>query len=104
DTVGAFDTNSERAESQQLVQFINSLPKGEIVAGAAIDDASHALTAQAFAALQSLGVAGDLRPQFRVGQAFVGIKGIAAGQAVEDMNAHFPANVAIGKNVTKANV
>lgn len=104
DAVGAFDTNSDRAESQRLAQFIDALPNGEIVAGAAIDDASLALTGQAFTALQTLGVAGDLRPQLRVGQAFVGIKGSVPGQAVEDMNAHFPANVAIGKNVNKENV
>ncbi len=104
DVVGSFDTNSDRNESARLAQFIADLPQGEIVAGAAIDDASQALTPKAFAALQSIGVAGDLRAQFRVGHAFVGIKGIAPGQAVEAMNDHLPANVAIGKNVNRDGV
>ncbi|RIK24165.1 MAG: hypothetical protein DCC52_12630, partial [Chloroflexi bacterium] len=85
--------------SRRLVEFINALPNGEIVAGAAIDDASQALTPEAFAALQTLGVAGDVRAQFRAGHAFIGRKGLAPGQAVEDLSARIPANVAIGKNV-----
>ncbi|HZQ10108.1 MAG TPA: interleukin-like EMT inducer domain-containing protein [Anaerolineae bacterium] len=104
DAVDSFDTNSDKTESARLAQFIADLPQGEIVAGAAIDDASQALTPKAFAALQTVGVAGDLRNQLRVGHAFVGIKGIAPGQAVEEMNDHLPANVAIGKNVNQDRV
>jgi len=99
DAVGAFDTFADKDASRRLVEFINALPNGEIVAGAAIDDASQALTPEAFAALQTLGVAGDVRAQFRAGHAFIGRKGLAPGQAVEDLSARIPANVAIGKNV-----
>jgi hypothetical protein len=104
DAVGAFDTFADRNASQQLANFVAALPQGEIVAGVAIDEASNALTDKAFTALQTLGVAGDLRTQFRAGHAFVGIKGLAPGQAVEDMNAHFPANIAMGKNVSTERV
>lgn len=55
----------------------------------------------AFNALQALGVASDIRKQFRAGHAFIGIKGTAPGQAVEDLNAQVPASVAIGSDVTK---
>jgi hypothetical protein len=104
DAVGSFDTFADKDASRRMIEFINALPQGEIVAGAAIDDASKALMNEAFAALQMLGVAGDVRSQFRAGHAFIGIKGIEPGQAVEDLNAHLPANVVVGKNVNKARV
>lgn len=101
DAVGNFDTFGDPTASKQLSQFVNALPHGEIVAGAAIDDASQKLGNDAITALESLGVSGNVRKQFRAGHAFVGIAGSAAGQAVEDLNADVPAGVAIGKNVTK---
>lgn len=104
DAVGAFDTFADKAESRRLIEFVTALPQGEIVAGAAVDDASRALTNDAFAALQSLGVAGDVRDRFRAGHAFIGIKGLSPGQAVEDVNALVPANVSVGKNVDKDRV
>lgn len=104
DAVGSFDTFADRAASRRLVEFIRALPPGEIVVGVAIDDASKELTTDAFAALQSLGVAGDARAQFRAGHAFIGLKGLAPGQAIEDLNARAPANVTVGKNITKPRV
>lgn len=104
DAVGSFDTFADRAASRRLVEFIRALPSGEIVVGVAIDDASKELTTDAFAALQSLGVAGDARAQFRAGHAFIGLKGLAPGQAIEDLNARAPANVTVGKNITKPRV
>jgi hypothetical protein len=104
DAVGAFDTFGDINASARLSDFVAALPEGEIVAGVTIDEASYLLSNEAVAALQSLGVAGDVRGLFRAGQAFVGIKGLELGQAVEDMNATVPANVAIGKNVGKEGV
>lgn len=101
DAVGNFDTFADSTASQQLSRFVNALPRGEIVAGAAIDDASQKLGNDAITALEALGVSGNVRKQFRAGHAFVGIHGSAAGQAVEDLNAEIPASVAIGKSVTK---
>lgn len=99
EAVGSFDTFGDPDASRRLSQFVQGLPDGEIVAGVAIDDVSRALTKEAVDALRALGVAHDGRGQFRAGHAFVGVKGAAAGQAVEDVNARLPANVAIGKNV-----
>lgn len=104
DAVGAFDTFADENASRKLGDWVGALPAGEIVAGVAIDDASQKLSGDAFAALQTLGVASDLRVQFRAGHAFIGIKGIAPGQAVEDVSASVPANVAIGKNVSQPQV
>lgn len=100
----SFDTFEDPGASDALAAFVGALPEGAIVAGAAIDDASQALTDEAYGALGTLGVVGDVRAQFRAGHAFVGIKGLAPGSAVEDLNAHFPANVALGKNVSGPNV
>ena len=104
DAIGSFDTFADENASRRLSEFVASLPQGEIVAGVAIDEASQKLSDDAFAALQALGVASDVRAQFRAGHAFIGIKGIAVGQAVEDVSASVPATVAIGKNVTKSYV
>lgn len=102
--VGSFDTFASADASAQMAAFVNQLPDGEIVAGVAIDEASQNLTPEGFGALQALGVAGDVRAQFRAGHAFIGIKGLIPGQAVEDLNVHAPATVSIGRNVTQPQV
>lgn len=102
--VGSFDTFADPRASAQLAEFVDKLARGTIVAGAAVDDASQALTDEAAAALGTLGVVGDVRALFRAGHAFVGVKGAELGQAVEDMQILTPANVAIGKNVGAPNV
>ncbi len=101
DAVGSFDTFADDTASQRLADFVAALPQGEIVAGVAVDDASQKFKRPAFTALQSLGVAGDIRGQFRAGHAFIGIKGVPIGQAVEDLNTLVPASAAIGSDVTK---
>jgi hypothetical protein len=97
--VGSFDTFGDPNESVRLAQFVAELPPGEIVAGAAIDDVSRNLQPAAVDALAQLGVEGDLRLQFRMGQAFVGVKGASPGQALERVDGRWPANVSVGKNV-----
>lgn len=99
DRVGSFDTFEDVAASERLAAFVAELPRGEIVAGVAVDEVSRRLQPVAVEALGQLGVETDLRYQFRTGQAFIGVKGALPGQAVEAVNGHFPANVAVGKNV-----
>ncbi len=99
DRVASFDTFADASESVRLAQFIADLPRGEIVAGAATDDVSRSLQQSAINALRSIGVEGDLRFQFRMGHAFIGVKGALPGQALERVEGRFPANVAVGKNV-----
>ncbi|MBI5030790.1 MAG: hypothetical protein HZB51_09700 [Chloroflexi bacterium] len=101
DRIGLFDTFADAKESARLAQFIADLPSGEIVAGVAIDDVSQNLKPVAIDALHSIGVDGDLRFQFRAGQAFIGVKArsVQPGQAVERVDGRFPANVSVGKNV-----
>jgi hypothetical protein len=102
DRVGLFDTFASANESNRLAQFIDELPKDEIVAGVAIDDVSKNLQASAIEALHTIGVEGDLRFQFRTGQAFIGVKGAPPGQAIEKSDGRLPANVSVGKNVASA--
>lgn len=99
DRVASFDTFADAAESARLTQFVEQLPRGEIVAGVAIDDVSRNLQPAAIDALRLLGVEGDLRFQFRAGHAFIGVKGAQPGQALEQVDGRLPANVAVGQNV-----
>ena len=57
-----------------MATWINALPAGTVVAGAARDEASMNLTEEAVAALNTLGITGDLRDHFRWGHAFIGAK------------------------------
>ncbi len=99
DRIGVFDTFADPGESARLAEFVGSLPQGEIVAGAAIDEVSRQLQPVAVEALRQLGVESDLRFQFRAGHAFIGVKGAQPGQALEQVNGRWPANVAAGKNI-----
>ena len=97
--VAGFDTFASAEESVRLAQFVTELPRGEIVAGVAVDEVSRNLQPSAVDALRQLGGEGDLRYQFRAGHAFIGVKGAQPGEAIESVNGRFPANVAVGKNV-----
>lgn len=104
DSTGLFDTFGDPGESTRMLRFVQSLPRGEIVAGVGTDEVSRNLQADAITALRELGVESDLRSQFRVGHAFIGVKGAAPGTALEDTQGRVPANVAAGKNVTSDRV
>lgn len=100
DRLDHFDTFAVPNESRRLAQFVAGLPQGEIVAGVAVDEVSRELQQIAIDALKEIGVESDLRFQFRAGHAFIGVKGAQAGQALESVNARFPANIAVGRNVS----
>jgi len=104
DRVGSFDTFADANESTRLAHFIAQLPRGEIVAGVAIDDVSSNLKQEAIDAFRSIGVGDDLRFQFRMGHAFIGVKGAQPGQALEQVDGRFPANVSVGKDVASDRV
>ncbi|MDE3092098.1 MAG: hypothetical protein KGJ80_22210, partial [Chloroflexota bacterium] len=104
DRVAVFDTLADEGESARLADFVTQLPRGEIVAGAAVDEVSGKLQAAAVDALRQLGVESDLRFQFRAGHALIGVKGALPGQALEQVDGRFPANVAVGKNVASDRV
>ena len=99
DRIGSFDTFADAKESERLAQFIAQLPRGEIVAGVAIDDVSSNLKQDAIDAFRSIGVGDDLRFQFRTGHAFIGVKGALPGQGLEQVDGRFPSNVSVGKNI-----
>jgi hypothetical protein len=81
--VALFDTFARPEAAHALAVWIRGLAAGTIVAGAVKDEASGLLTAEAVAALRELGVRSDLRGQFRVSHAFVGVKGAPPTTALE---------------------
>ena len=73
----SFDTFASAAESNRLVNAVERLPRGTIVAGAVRDEASTQLTEPAIAALRSLGGMEDIRGRYRVSHLLIGVKGAA---------------------------
>lgn len=82
--VQGFDTTANEFEADRMAQFIESLPNGAIVLGAARGEAGVSLNDRAVAALASVGSAVDLRATPGHGHAFVGVKGTAPGAAAEE--------------------
>jgi interleukin-like EMT inducer protein len=83
DEVRTFNTSWYEAASHALATRIASIPPGWTAAVATNYDASRALTADAVAALRTLGIVTDLRGRFRVLHAAIGIKGSPPGTALE---------------------
>ncbi|MEI2693214.1 MAG: interleukin-like EMT inducer domain-containing protein [Anaerolineae bacterium] len=81
--VQGFDTYANAFEANRMAQFIEDLPNGVIVLGAARGEAGVSLNDRAVAALASLGSAVDLRATPGYGHAFVGVKGATPGAAAE---------------------
>jgi len=80
---GAFDVSSLADDSGAMAAFIDNLAPGTVVALATESDASASLTADAVVALSSLGMTTDLREQFRLMHAAIGVKGAVPGTALE---------------------
>lgn len=99
-----FDTFSEPAASAAMAAWLDQWPTSTIIAGAVADEASYNLEESAVAALQRVGVAGDLRDKFRWSHAFVGVAGAASATAVEAMSLLTPASVSVGSPVDAAQV
>ena len=93
----AFDTHLDPSASVALAAWINALPEGAVVAGAARDEASMNLTDEAVAALRTLGVTSDLRGRFRWGHAFIGARGPDTWAAPQEaLDGIRPAQVSFG--------
>jgi hypothetical protein len=82
--VRGFDTFANAFEADRMAQFIDGLPSGAIVLGAARGEAGVSLNDRAVQALASLGSAVDLRSTPGYGHAFAGVKGVAPGAAAEE--------------------
>ena len=100
----SFDTFEGAEGSNRMAEMINAVPAGRIVVVAARDEASMSLQQDAVDALASIGAAVDLRGKFRWGHAVIGVKGAAAGTAVEAAGRDQPLQVFVGQNVTTGEV
>jgi hypothetical protein len=100
----AFDTHADAQVGAGLAAWVRGLPVGTIVAGAVRDEASMNLSEEAVGALQSLGLAFDLRGHFRWSHAFVGTVGAGEGTAAEAWGGVRPAQISVGWPVSAAQV
>jgi len=100
----SFNTFASAEASQQLADWVTAVPTGTIAAVAVRDEASMHLSEPAVQALRSLGLQGDLRDRFRWSHAAIGAKGLAPGQALEDIQSIRPATVKLGLGVTEPQV
>jgi hypothetical protein len=78
-----FDTWANEYEAQRLAEFVAQVPDGRIVVVATKGDAGQHLTEAAVAALRSLGAQADLRGATGQSHALIGVRGAAAGSALE---------------------
>lgn len=81
--VRSFDTCEDRTASDRLVEFIDSIPAGAVVAVAVVDDASSSLSEAAAEALGRLGILAPVRGRFNAAHAALGLKGAFPGFALE---------------------
>lgn len=93
----SFNTAEDPTQSQALADFVAGLAPGQIAAVAGRGKAGAHLTASAAAALQSLGLQGDLRATPAKVHAALGVKGAAPGQALEQIT-DGPAFIHVGPN------
>jgi hypothetical protein len=91
----AFDTHAVPAESRQMAEAIAGLARGTVVAVAVKDEAAQALTAEAVAALRSIGAREDIRGHHRVSHVVLGVKGAPPGTAAEESGDR-PVELALG--------
>ncbi len=91
-----FNTFANVAAADALADWLYQWPVGTVIAGAVMDEASHAMTQRAVDALATIGVTTDLRERFRWSHAFVGVVGAAPGSALEESGLLQPVSVAIG--------
>src|SRR3990167_1620384 len=96
ETVDGFDTYLDAKESERLAKFIEKIPKGKIVAVAVKDEASRKLTLKAVDALKTIGTGYDLRNKYWWGHAIIGVKGAAAGTALESAGKELSQMVSVG--------
>ncbi len=82
--VRGFDTYANEHESKDMAAFIEGLPRGAIVVVALREGGAHHLTAEAVAALASIGATHDLRGTADQAHAIIGVKGAAPGTAAEE--------------------
>jgi hypothetical protein len=80
---GGFDVSWSAAEADAMATFVGGVPAGAVVLVATEFDASRELSEAAVAALADLGLEADLRGQFQAMHAAIGVKGAAAGTAIE---------------------
>jgi hypothetical protein len=99
-----FDTHLTARESNRLVNFLEQIPEGDLVAIAAADEISQHLTGQAVDALRTIGADEDLREKFRWSHAIIGVKGALPGSASESTSETSVSQVFLNLPLTSPNI
>lgn len=99
-----FDTFLSARESNRMVEFLEQVAEGDLVAVAASDDASAHLTQEGFDALRTIGARTNLRDKFRWSHAIIGVKGAPPGSASEDASETQVAQVSLNGVLSEPNV
>lgn len=94
-----FDFAADTTAGARLLDFTKGIADGQIVALAVMDDASHHFDANAAQALRLIGAQADLTGRLRNSYAAIGVKGAAAGTALEQWQQGRPASVTVGAHV-----
>ena len=102
DTLGAFDTWSNRDDNRRMASFIDGVPTGKVVVAVVNDEASANLTADGVLALRRIGTRGDLRGRHRWAHVIAGVKGAAPGTAAEMMSRYAIRGTVLGGNIERA--
>jgi len=89
----SFNTGEDPAESEFFCDFIESVPRGDIVVIAVKNTGVGELTEEAVRALESLGTQLDLRDKHGCSYAAIGVKGAKKGKAIEKLAEKEPVSI-----------
>jgi hypothetical protein len=92
-----FDTVDDRAESRAMTDFLAQIPAGHIVALASQGDVAANLGDRTVEQLRTLGAQIDLRQTGQRAHTLIGVKGAAAGSALEQAG-DSAAFIAVGRS------
>lgn len=96
----SFDTWLSENESLKMSRFIKNIADGKIVICAVKDEGAKKFSEDNFKAIKSLGGKINFKGYRHFSYILVGIKGVAAGSAIESLSS-FPLAVYVYKNLTK---
>lgn len=81
--VGSFDTFLDARNARKMLEWVQGIHHGHIIAGTVYDEASVHLGVDGMYALRLLGSSGRIKGKYRWAHAVVGVKGGAPGSAAE---------------------
>jgi len=103
ETMRHFDTWGQSTQVDSITGLIESLPPGKVVLAAIRDEGSANLNERFYQAFESLGSGKIRQISYRDSWAFIGHKGLKAGEAFEQLQPRFQGQAIINKMLTIPN-